>query len=172
MSGHPDFPGKFAVSAIPLGGYLSMEERSPLLRHLKFSMFAHQVLTWFESEPFLESVKLTTGVFLETSEAPLSVCIRHHFTLSTTGAPGLVEDANAYALDKLPYSELGSGMVEVWNSDTEVREHLALVADARGYFDLQPDYLAVVSKLARRIDAGFEQAPSLEHDIGIPPGAT
>ena len=167
MEDNPLVSCKFSMSLLKLD-YVSHElEESPCTRHLKFMRFAHEIFAWFEVEPTLESVQLQAGIFLERGDFPASLSIRHHYVLDTPGVPNLVKDASVFANKSLPYREMGQGTFKVDLDDVEVQAHLALIRDPRQYFDMQDEYLNLVYRLARRIDASFEHSPEIRHDSGV-----
>jgi hypothetical protein len=127
-------------------------------RFVHMARFAHDLLGWFEAQPALESVKLSSVALPEIEKSPVSVRIRHHFTL--VGVNGTVPDAEDYALEHLPYSLMGAGVFQLSRSDEAVQKFLALATDA------PQEYQALVYGLALRIDAAFDLL-FISHDVGL-----
>ena len=129
-----------------------------LPRTLRLTRFAHDLLGWFEEQPQLAGIKLTCVALPELETMPMSVRIRHHFTLQ--GEDGSLPDAETYALECLPWSMMGAGVFRVARCDELVQRYFALPDDE------SVRYCSLVYELAMRIDIGFETM-SITHDLGL-----
>lgn len=132
--------------------------REALPRFLRLSRFAHDLLGWFEEQPLLGSIKLTCVALPEIEKSPMSVRIRHHFTLTSDG--GTLPDAEEYALENLPWSMMGAGVFQLSRDDEIVQKFLAMPADEA------IKYQALLYELAMRIDIAFENV-DVNHDLGL-----
>jgi hypothetical protein len=141
---------------------------SVLLRFTKLGLFVHELLIWFEKNPGLASVKLTTVAFVEGERCPLSVRIRHHFSLTTMGVPNIVQNVQDFCVETLPYEEIGNGSLTLERDDPDVQAHLALVADCRSGMNLHAEYEILVLKICLRMDIAFDESSTAQHDADIP----
>lgn len=136
----------------------SHQAKDALPRFLRLSRFAHDLLGWFEGKPALASIKLTSVALPELETQPMSVRIRHHFTL--TGNGGELPEVEEYALECLPWSMMGAGVFQVSRTDELIQRYLSLPSD-------EPiKYEALVYELSLRIDIAFDNV-EVTHDLGL-----
>jgi hypothetical protein len=159
------FPGKFFQAEPIFAAMLEPSVINETPRAHKFSLVVHRMLTWFQMNPSLESIKLVSVALTDHQKVPFSVRIKHHFKMTTLGVPNLVKDVDSFAIDNLPYQELGNGAFELTKSSTVVQEFLRLVENSSDANALEVEYRALVAKIGMHMDSNFEPC-SIVHDVG------
>lgn len=159
------FSHKYFLHEPIYAGFLrsSKERGDPLLRFTALMLFAHDLFGWFDDYSSLTKVQLTSVATVDVEKVPLGIRIRHHFKLILTGsaeASASLEDAEKYAVDRLPWEILGHGAFTVLRDDTLVQAYINLPKDRI------KDYQVLVFQLARRIDIIFQDI-SVIHDVGL-----
>ncbi len=136
-----------------------------VMRSVRLWAAVHEMLCWMESEEELLSIRLTTTVTLWDLAPDCGVRVHHHVKLSCSHERAKGWDADGFAIDFLPISQMGEGTFELSRSDGVVQEFLALVraqdADVLAY-------RALVAKIALHMDAAFTNFDVM-HDVGLMP---
>lgn len=159
------FNQKFFLADVGYDSLRESETTNPLQRFQKFWGAIHALLSQFEADPTLASVKISAVALVDFEKIPFSVWIRHHvktLTVSTAGHSKSMDDF----VDLLPYQEMGNGVYELRKESPEVQEFLALLANPLCGTDLELEYRAVVAKISFRMDQAFEHC-SIQHSVGV-----
>lgn len=147
-----------------------VEKMDDLGRVNGLMLFAYDLLTWFDDNPQLFSIKLSCVARAEVCDNGIDVRLRHHFTLSAISEQPVVssgqtfprEEATvtSYVMDRLPWQMIADGSVTIGRNMPVVEKLLATSPDDAIELEAGLYHLAAI------ISAGFK-APWLVHDIGL-----
>ena len=126
---------------------------SPALRAVGFSCLVSAILSWFDEQPLLRSVKVLSAAVPDLNrEQDFDLCILHSFTLSSEG--GVLpfkspEEVTTFMLETAPYKVMGAGLIEFTRDTPAVSEYCGLTDDDSEGFH------RVVADLCRQCDYAF-----------------